>query len=88
MSINAFVVFRIGTPLTMDMYAWTRAHATLYNGIILAVGGVVAILVFIVIKILSKKYETCTCRSEMDLIVTYKFKGQEVIHDVFILQGK
>nr|XP_022328337.1 major facilitator superfamily domain-containing protein 8-like isoform X2 [Crassostrea virginica] len=51
-----FAVFEtIGTPLTMDMYAWTRAHATLYNGIILAVGGVVAILVFIVIKILSKK---------------------------------
>lgn len=50
-----FAVFEtIGTPLTMDMYAWTRAHATLYNGIILAVGGVVAILVFIVIKILSK----------------------------------
>ncbi|XP_062616053.1 major facilitator superfamily domain-containing protein 8-like [Saccostrea cucullata] len=51
-----FAVFEtIGTPLTMNMYAWTRAHATLYNGIILAVGGVVAILVFIVIKILSKK---------------------------------
>ncbi|XP_061183566.1 major facilitator superfamily domain-containing protein 8-like isoform X1 [Saccostrea echinata] len=51
-----FAVFEtIGTPLTMNMYAWTRAHATLYNGIILAVGGVVAILVFIVIKFLSKK---------------------------------
>ncbi|XP_048740690.2 major facilitator superfamily domain-containing protein 8-like isoform X2 [Ostrea edulis] len=50
-----FAVFEtIGTPLTMDMYAWTRAHATLYVGVILAVGGVVAILVFIVIKILSK----------------------------------
>jgi hypothetical protein len=41
----------------MNMYAWTRAHATLYVGIILAVGGVVAILVFIVIKILSKTYK-------------------------------
>lgn len=45
----------IGTPLTMDMYAWTREQAVLYNGIILAVFGVEAVIVFIVVKVLSEK---------------------------------
>ncbi|KAK3100140.1 hypothetical protein FSP39_015244 [Pinctada imbricata] len=51
-----FAVFEtIGTPLTMDMYAWTRSQATLYNGIILATGGIIAIVSFVIIKIISKK---------------------------------
>jgi hypothetical protein len=37
------------------MYAWTKSNATLYNGIILGGGGVIAIVVFIGIKILSKR---------------------------------
>jgi hypothetical protein len=36
-------------------YAWTKSNATLYNGIILGGGGVIAIVVFIGIKILSKR---------------------------------
>ncbi|KAJ8298001.1 hypothetical protein KUTeg_024532, partial [Tegillarca granosa] len=51
-----FSVFEtIGTPLTMHMYDWTKSEATLYVGVILAVGGVVSIVVFIIIKILSKR---------------------------------
>lgn len=51
-----FAVFEtITTPLTMHMYAWTKSNATLYNGIILGSGGVIAIVVFIGIKILSKR---------------------------------
>nr|KAF6401763.1 major facilitator superfamily domain containing 8 [Rousettus aegyptiacus] len=51
-----FAIFEtIGTPLTMDMYAWTREQAVLYNGIILAVFGVEAVIVFIVVKVLSEK---------------------------------
>lgn len=52
-----FILFSlsIGTPLTMDMYAWTREQAVLYNGIILAVFGVEAVIVFIVVKVLSEK---------------------------------
>ena len=51
-----FAVFEtISTPLTMHMYAWTKSNATLYNGIILGGGGVIAIVVFIGIKILSKR---------------------------------
>ncbi|GAB5570511.1 major facilitator superfamily domain-containing protein 8 isoform X1 [Prionailurus iriomotensis] len=45
----------IVTPLTMDMYAWTREQAVLYDGIILAALGVEAILIFMGVKLLSKK---------------------------------
>ncbi|OWF38500.1 major facilitator superfamily domain-containing protein 8-like [Mizuhopecten yessoensis] len=52
-----FVVFEtIATPLTMDMFSWTKSEATLYTGIILAVGGVIAIFVFIVVKVLVKRF--------------------------------
>ncbi|XP_044537159.1 major facilitator superfamily domain-containing protein 8 isoform X5 [Gracilinanus agilis] len=51
-----FALFEtIATPLTMDMYAWTREQAVLYNGIILAALGVEAVIVFMGIKILSKR---------------------------------
>lgn len=43
------------TPLTMDMYAWTREQAVLYDCIILAVLGVEAVLVFLAVKFLSRK---------------------------------
>ncbi|XP_006887639.1 PREDICTED: major facilitator superfamily domain-containing protein 8-like [Elephantulus edwardii] len=51
-----FALFEtIITPLTMDMYAWTRKQAVLYDGIILAALGIEAILLFMGIKSLSKK---------------------------------
>ncbi|XP_027710358.1 major facilitator superfamily domain-containing protein 8 isoform X2 [Vombatus ursinus] len=51
-----FAIFEtIATPLTMDMYAWTREQAVLYNGIILAALGVEAVIVFMGIRVLSKK---------------------------------
>lgn len=51
-----FALFEtILTPLTMDMYAWTREQAVLYDCIILAVLGVEAVLVFLAVKFLSRK---------------------------------
>ncbi|XP_006876166.1 PREDICTED: major facilitator superfamily domain-containing protein 8 [Chrysochloris asiatica] len=51
-----FALFEtIVTPLTMDMYAWTREQAVLYDGIILAALGIEAVLIFMGIKLLSKK---------------------------------
>uniref|UniRef100_A0A8C0L2P3 Major facilitator superfamily domain containing 8 n=1 Tax=Canis lupus dingo TaxID=286419 RepID=A0A8C0L2P3_CANLU len=51
-----FALFEtIVTPLTMDMYAWTREQAVLYDGIILAALGVEALIIFMGIKLLSKK---------------------------------
>uniref|UniRef100_A0A8C7AJB2 Major facilitator superfamily domain containing 8 n=1 Tax=Neovison vison TaxID=452646 RepID=A0A8C7AJB2_NEOVI len=51
-----FALFEtIVTPLTMDMYAWTREQAVLYDGVILAALGVEAVIIFMGIKLLSKK---------------------------------
>uniref|UniRef100_A0A669QC54 Major facilitator superfamily domain containing 8 n=1 Tax=Phasianus colchicus TaxID=9054 RepID=A0A669QC54_PHACC len=51
-----FAVFEtIATPLTMDMYSWTREKAVFYNGIILSAIGVESVIVFMVVKTLSKK---------------------------------
>uniref|UniRef100_A0A8C5M5S7 Major facilitator superfamily domain containing 8 n=1 Tax=Leptobrachium leishanense TaxID=445787 RepID=A0A8C5M5S7_9ANUR len=53
-----FALFEtIATPLTMDMYAWSRSKAVFYNGVILAAIGFESMIVFIVVKILSKKVE-------------------------------
>ncbi|XP_036407861.1 major facilitator superfamily domain-containing protein 8 [Megalops cyprinoides] len=51
-----FAVFEtIATPLSMDMFAWTRRQAVLYNGIILACIGFESIVVFLVVKVVSKR---------------------------------
>lgn len=51
-----FAVFEtISTPLSMDMFAWTRRQAVLYNGIILACIGFESILIFLAVKIISQK---------------------------------
>ncbi|XP_028285062.1 major facilitator superfamily domain-containing protein 8 [Parambassis ranga] len=51
-----FAVFEtIATPLTMDMFAWTRKEAVLYNGIIICGIGFESILVFLVVKVASQR---------------------------------
>nr|XP_048703266.1 major facilitator superfamily domain-containing protein 8 isoform X3 [Caretta caretta] len=51
-----FAVFEtIATPLTMDMYSWTRKEAVFYNGIILGAVGIESVIVFMVVKVVSKK---------------------------------
>uniref|UniRef100_A0A671TRL1 Major facilitator superfamily domain containing 8 n=1 Tax=Sparus aurata TaxID=8175 RepID=A0A671TRL1_SPAAU len=51
-----FAVFEtIATPLSMDMFAWTRKEAVLYNGIIICCIGFESILVFVIVKVVSKR---------------------------------
>ncbi|KAM4612146.1 major facilitator superfamily domain-containing protein 8 [Polymixia lowei] len=51
-----FAVFEtIATPLSMDMFAWTRKDAVLYNGIIISCIGFESILVFLVVKMASQR---------------------------------
>lgn len=40
----------------MDMFAWTRKEAVLYNGIIICCIGFESILVFLVVKVASQRY--------------------------------
>uniref|UniRef100_A0A1A8KFK7 Major facilitator superfamily domain containing 8 n=1 Tax=Nothobranchius kuhntae TaxID=321403 RepID=A0A1A8KFK7_NOTKU len=52
-----FAVFEtIATPLSMDMFAWTRKEAVLYNGIIMCGIGFQSILVFLAVKAASQRY--------------------------------
>ncbi|XP_060795166.1 major facilitator superfamily domain-containing protein 8-like [Neoarius graeffei] len=52
-----FAVFEtIATPLSMDMFAWTRKEAILYNGIILAAIGFESIIVFLLVKVISMRF--------------------------------
>lgn len=52
-----FAIFEtIATPLTMDMFAWTRKEAVLYNGIIICCIGFESILVFVVVKMASQRF--------------------------------
>lgn len=52
-----FAVFEtIATPLSMDMFAWTRKEAVLYNGIIICGIGFESILVFLLVKVASQRY--------------------------------
>lgn len=52
-----FAIFEtIATPLTMDMFAWSRKEAVLYNGIIICCIGFESILVFLVVKLASRRF--------------------------------
>ncbi|XP_015256714.1 major facilitator superfamily domain-containing protein 8 [Cyprinodon tularosa] len=52
-----FAVFEtISTPLSMDMFAWTRREAVLYNGIIMVGIGFQSILVFLVVKAAASRF--------------------------------
>ncbi|XP_053108211.1 major facilitator superfamily domain-containing protein 8 [Hemicordylus capensis] len=51
-----FAVFEtIATPLSMDMYSWTRKKAVFINGLILGAIGIESVIVFLAVKIISKK---------------------------------
>ncbi|XP_072232496.1 major facilitator superfamily domain-containing protein 8 [Leuresthes tenuis] len=52
-----FAVFEtISTPLSMDMFAWTRREAVLYNGIIMCGIGFESILVFVAVKVAAQRF--------------------------------
>ncbi|KAJ7326969.1 hypothetical protein JRQ81_016728 [Phrynocephalus forsythii] len=51
-----FAIFEtIVTPLAMDMYSWTRKKAVFINSIILGAIGIESVIVFLAVKVLSKR---------------------------------
>lgn len=48
------LLLSIGTPLTMDEFAWTRTEAVFYNNLFYAGLAVIAIFSFVTVKILTK----------------------------------
>jgi MFS transporter, ceroid-lipofuscinosis neuronal protein 7 len=51
----------LSSPLTIDMYAWSKTQATLYNGIILGVIGIGSVAVVLFVSFLSRKYYYYYC---------------------------
>lgn len=54
---NFVLLETLGTSLTMDQFAWTKAEALYYMGILMSVGAVVACVTFVAIKPLCKRFE-------------------------------
>lgn len=50
-----FIFCSLGTSLTMDQFAWTKAEALYYMGILMSVGAVVACITFVAIGPLCKR---------------------------------
>ena len=50
-----FSLFRIASPLSIDMYAWTKEQSTRDNGYLLGALGCMSVVVLIVTKILAKR---------------------------------
>ena len=51
-----FAVFEtLGSPLSMDEFAWTKKQAVLYNNLFYVGLAFLAVLTFIVVKFVTKK---------------------------------
>lgn len=50
-----FSIVRIASPLSIDMYAWSKEQSTAYNGYILGALGCISVVVLIITKILAKR---------------------------------
>jgi hypothetical protein len=48
--------FRLTSPLTTNMYGWSKSKATLYNGLILGGFGFLAVVAVLSSKMFAKKY--------------------------------
>ncbi|XP_063909140.1 major facilitator superfamily domain-containing protein 8 [Zophobas morio] len=53
---NFMLLETLGTPLTMDQFAWSKADSLKYMGILMSVGAVLAIITFASISPLCKKF--------------------------------
>lgn len=51
----SFDCFSIASPLSIDMYAWSKEQSTRNNGYILGILGCMSVGVLIVTKILAKR---------------------------------
>ncbi len=54
---NFVIIETLGTPMTMDEFAWTEADAVLYLGIAMTCGGALSLAMFIAIGRLAKIYD-------------------------------
>ncbi|KAG5868304.1 hypothetical protein JTB14_022787 [Gonioctena quinquepunctata] len=60
---NFMLLETLGTPVTMDQFAWSKSESLWYMGILMSVGAVLAIVTFASIEPLSKRF------SEMKIMI-------------------
>lgn len=49
------ILYRLGTVLTMDQFAWDKKESLFYMGLLMSVGAVVACVTFVLIKPLCQR---------------------------------
>ncbi|KAK0159629.1 hypothetical protein PV327_010724 [Microctonus hyperodae] len=54
---NFVLLETLGTPLTMDQFAWTKEESLYYMGLLLSVGAIIACIMFLIIGPLCKRFE-------------------------------
>ncbi|XP_014236234.1 major facilitator superfamily domain-containing protein 8 [Trichogramma pretiosum] len=54
---NFVLIETLGSPLTMDQFAWDSKTSTFYMGILLGVGAAVAVIAFVLIGPMCKKFD-------------------------------
>ncbi|XP_050512598.1 major facilitator superfamily domain-containing protein 8 [Diabrotica virgifera virgifera] len=64
---NFMLLETLGTPLTMDQFAWSKSESLWYMGILMSVGAVVAIMTFASIAPLSRRF------SEIKIMIWFGF---------------
>ncbi|XP_034949228.1 major facilitator superfamily domain-containing protein 8 [Chelonus insularis] len=53
---NFVLLETLGTPLTMDQFAWTKKESLYYIGLLLSIGAIIACVMFIIIGPLCRKF--------------------------------
>lgn len=78
---NFMLLETLGTSLTMDQFAWTKAEALYYMGILMSVGAVIACICFAAINPLSKRFR------EVDIMIWGGFLFMVLGRGVYIPWG-
>ncbi|XP_043262988.1 major facilitator superfamily domain-containing protein 8 isoform X1 [Colletes gigas] len=56
LTFNFLLLEALGTPLTMEQFAWSKKEALYYMGLLMSIGGIVSSIVFCIISPLCKRF--------------------------------
>lgn len=50
-------LYRLGTSLTMDQFAWSKTESLYYMGLLMSIGAIMSCITFVMIEPLCKRYQ-------------------------------
>lgn len=50
-------IYRLGTSLTMDQFAWSKTESLYYMGLLMSIGAIMSCITFVMIEPLCKRYK-------------------------------